>query len=207
MATRKDVVAIDPPKFETATFEIIGTAPYMQCRFPEKALQAMRAKHEAGQSAKKGKAKEARDFDRDFQQAQHISAEGWNGIPASALRNACIDVCRMTGFKMVHAKMSLFVEADGFDKLDGTPLIKIIGAPPEKTEMTVRNATGVTDIRVRPMWREWGARVRLRFDADQFSLTDVTNLLQRAGMQVGIGEGRPFSKQSNGLGFGLFRTV
>ena len=46
--------------------------------------------------------------------------------------------------------------------------------------------------------------MRVRFDADQFTLTDVANLLMRVGMQVGIGEGRPFSKNSNGMGWGLF---
>jgi hypothetical protein len=70
--------------------------------------------------------------------------------------------------------------------------------------MATRNATGVADIRVRPMWRKWALNVVLRFDADQFTTSDVVNLLSRAGEQVGIGEGRPFSKSSNGLGFGTF---
>ena len=133
----------------------------------------------------------------------HVSTEGWIGIPAAALRNACIDVCRMVGFKMTHAKMSIFVEADGLDSVDGTPLVRLIADAPEKTELAVRNQTGVVDIRVRPMWREWSAIVRVRFDGDQFTASDVANLLARAGMQVGIGEGRPFSKNQTGLGFGF----
>ena len=71
--------------------------------------------------------------------------------------------------------------------------------------MAVRNATGVCDIRIRPMWDEWNAVVRIRFDADIFSLTDVTNLLMRVGEQVGLCEGRPDSKQSAGMGWGLFK--
>ena len=71
--------------------------------------------------------------------------------------------------------------------------------------MAVRNATGGPDIRVRPIWREWSADVRVRYDADQFTLNDVTNLMDRVGMQVGIGEGRPDSRQSAGLGWGTFR--
>ena len=70
--------------------------------------------------------------------------------------------------------------------------------------MAVRNATGVADIRVRPMWREWAADVKVSYDADQFTLQDVTNLMQRVGMQVGIGEGRPDSRDSAGLGWGTF---
>ena len=197
-------LTISAPDFRTVTFNLRGTAPYMQCAFPFKARQAMREKMMAGQTARKGKVRTARDFDDDFIQAQHKSTEGWNGIVASSFRNAAIDVCRMVGYKMTHAKMSIFIEADGLDALDGQPLVKILGPKPEKTEMPVRNATGVADIRVRPMWRDWGVSLRVRYDADQFTAQDVANLMERAGQQVGVGEGRPYSKDSNGLGYGLF---
>lgn len=200
-----DAVSIKPLNFQTMELRLIGTAPYMQARFSAKAMQAMKDKMEAGSTAKKGAKREARDFEDDFRQAQHVSEDGWNGIPAGAFRNACIDVCRMVNFKMTHAKMSIFVESDGFDAVDGTPLVRLIADPPERTEMATRNATGVADIRVRPMWRKWEANIIVRHDADQFTASDVVNLLSRAGEQVGIGEGRPFSKSSNGLGFGTFR--
>jgi hypothetical protein len=204
-AVQGRVVVVSPPKFVTIPLRLVGTAPLMQARFSAKAMQAMMAKHEAGSTANKGKGnRKARDFDEDFRGAQHISTEGWNGVPAAAIRNACIDACRMVNFKMTHAKMSIFVEADGFDKVDGMPLVRIDGKKPERVDMTTRNATGVTDIRTRPMWRQWALNVRIRFDNDQFTSEDVINLLWRAGQQVGIGEGRPYSKSSNGLGFGLF---
>lgn len=197
-------ITISPPNLQTLELRIVGQAPYMQAKFAEKAKQAMMAKQAAGSVAKKGTRREARDFHADFVAAQHRSTDGWAGIPASALRNACIDACRMVGFQMTRAKMSVFVQPDGFDAGDGTPLVRLVADEPEQTEMATRNATGVVDIRVRPMWRVWSAVVRLTFDADQFTAADVTNLLARAGLQVGIGEGRPFSKQSAGLGFGLF---
>ena len=205
-ATRPEasVLTITAPNLVTAGLRIVGVAPYMQAKFSEKSRQAMMAKQAAGSVAKKGAKREGRDFDADFVAAQHRAAEGWAGIPAAALRNACIDACRMVGFQMTRAKMSIFIQPDGFDVTDGTPLVRLVAAEPERTEMATRNATGVVDIRIRPMWRVWSALVRLTFDADQFTLQDVTNLLARAGLQVGIGEGRPFSKSSAGLGFGLF---
>jgi hypothetical protein len=199
-------ITITPPNLQTLDLRIVGLAPYMQAKFSEKSRQAMMTKQAAGSVAKKGTKREARDFDADFKAAQHRAPEGWAGIPAAALRNACIDACRMVGFQMTRAKMSVFIEPDGFDLGDGTPLVKLDAADPERTEMATRNATGVVDIRIRPMWRDWSARVRLTFDADQFTAQDVTNLLARAGLQVGIGEGRPFSKSSAGMGFGLFRV-
>jgi len=212
MATKKEtkkesVVVITPPNFRRVQMDLEGTAPLMQARFSAKAMQAMKAKHLAGSTAKKGQKREPRDFDEDFKQAMHISDEGWIGIPAAALRNACIDVCRMVGFKMTHAKMSVFVQADGNDVVDGQPLIKLDAAEPEKTEMAVRNATGVADIRVRPMWRKWKLHPIIRYDGDQFTETDVFNLVARAGEQIGLGEGRPYSKQSNGMGYGTFQLI
>lgn len=200
-------ITISPPNMREVAVEIVGRAPYMQAKFSEKSRQAMMTKQEAGSTARKGAKRQARDFDADFRAAQHRSADGWAGIPAAAFRNACIDACRMVGFQMTRAKMSIFVEPDGFDAEDGTPLVRLVGDEPEKSTMATRNATGVVDIRVRPMWRVWSARVRVAFDADQFTPTDVVNLIARAGVHVGIGEGRPFSKSSAGLGFGVFDVV
>jgi len=202
------LIKISPPNFKHLKFTLEGTAPLMQNRFSGKAMRMMMDKMAAGSTSKKGGKREARDFEADFEGAKHISTEGWVGVPASAIRTACIDVCRMVGFKMTLAKMSIFVVADGIDKIDGQPLVKLIyKGEPEKTEMPVRNQTGVADIRVRPMWRTWKLNITVRFDADQFTAEDVANLIARAGEQCGIGEGRPYSKESNGLGYGTFRIA
>lgn len=197
-------ITIDAPKFNVLAIEIEGSAPYMQARFSAKAMAKMMEQMEAGSTTRSKRKKEPRDFDADFLNAMHVSEEGWPGIPAAAFRNASIDACRMVGFKMTHARMSIFIEADGLDEVDGTPLVKILGPDPEKTTLPVRNASGVVDIRVRPMWRKWGAILRVRYDEGQFTDEDVINLIHRAGQQVGVGEGRPYSKSSNGLGYGLF---
>lgn len=195
-------VQIKAPNLHTAVFRIIGVEPYMQHRFSKKA--EIMAKQEQGTTARGKKQRDARDFERDFEEAKHRTADGWCGIPAPAFRAALISACRLVGFQMTKAKLSIFVEADGHCEKDGTPLVKLIGGEPEMTTMAVRNETGVVDIRARPMWRQWSADVRIRWDADQFTIDDVTNLLHRAGLQVGIGEGRPDSKKSAGLGYGMF---
>jgi hypothetical protein len=203
-STTTENVTITAPKIHTAEFRIVGTAPYIQLRFSEKAMNAMREKMELGSQAAKKKARDARNFDEDFEQAKHISDEGWPGIPASAFRNAMISACRLVGFKMTLAKLSVFVLPDGFDKVDGVPLIKIDGTP-EPHIMHARNATGVCDLRVRAKFWPWSATVRVQYDADQFSATDAANLMNRVGTQVGIGEGRPDSKMSAGMGWGTFK--
>ena len=126
-------------------------------------------------------------------------------MPAPAFRNAMISACRTVGYQMTRAKLSIFIEDDGIDHDDGTPLIKFTKGKPHYVEHCVTLATGANDIKPRPMWDPgWEAVLRVRFDADQFTVKDVANLLARAGLQVGIGAGRPDSRSSNGMGWGMF---
>ena len=202
--TESDVV-ISAPNFKIAKIRIRGTAPYVQHRFWKKA--AMMETQEAGSQSKSRKKREPRNFEAEYKEAMYLSEEGWNGMPAAAFRNAMIEACRLVGFKMTHAKLSVFVQADGMDPRDRIPLIKILKGEPEMHTATVRNATGVCDIRARPLWNKWEADLRIEYDADQFSGQDIANLLMRVGVQVGIGEGRPFSKSSHGQGWGTFELV
>lgn len=199
-------VNIKPPNFQTAVFELVGTAPYVQQRFSEKARQQMEGIQIEGPTGKKGRKKQPKNFEQNFRDALYESAQGWHGIPASAFRNASISACRVVGFKMTHAKLGLFIIADGYDRHDRTPLVRIVKGQPFMHKGPVRLPTGVADIRARPMWEEgWEAKPKIKFDADMFTLEDVTNLLLRVGEQVGVGEGRPDSPRSAGMGWGTFR--
>lgn len=207
MATKKteataERIAIKAPDMRILAFNVRGVSPLVQHRFWKKAEYM--AGQEEGSTTRSKKKRPPRKYEEEFMASMHRSTDGWVGVPASAFRKACIDVCRMVGFKMTFAKMSIFIDGDGFDSDDGQPLVKLKGKDPERLDMAVRNANGSVDIRARPMWREWSIDLRVRYDADQFTATDVANLLERAGQQVGIGEGRPFSKNSAGMGYGTF---
>ncbi len=197
-------VTITAPNIQAIRVKLVGTAPLMMARFSQKAMLQMSDKM-TGAVKPGAKNRTARDFEDDYNQAFHKSTDGWVGIPCSALRAACISACRLVGFQMTRAKLSVFVMPEGLDAVDGLPLFQLYGTP-EQTKMAVRNATGVADLRVRPMWREWYAYAVVQFDGDQFLLQDVLNLLSRAGQQVGLLEGRPDSKSSAGLGFGTFQV-
>ena len=201
-----ETIHIAPPNIKTGEVWIKGTAPLVMHKFSHKAKMQIKAKQEAGSTATKNRKKDAKDFTECFNESRHISMDGWDGIPAAAFRNACISACRLVGFKMTYAKMSLFICEDGWDRDEGTPLLKLIGGEPRMLESMVRigGITKTVDISVRPQWLEWGARLRFRYDADQFTASDVVNLVARAGMQVGICEGRPDSSNSTGMGWGTF---
>jgi hypothetical protein len=201
-------VTIQAPNIQEAIFRIRGTAPYVQNKFSAKAREQMHATQEKGHVAKKGARREAKDFQLMYEQALHKGPDGWYGIPAPAFRNGLISACRLVGFVMTRAKLSLFIKPDGFDEDDMSPLVRIIKGEPKYFESAVRLESGVIDLHARPMWDAgWEADVKINFDADQFALQDVANLLTRVGLQVGVGEGRPDSKKSAGLGWGTFEIL
>ena len=204
-----EAISIKPANIKDAFVWIKGNAPLVIHKFSHKAKMQIMQKQSEGTTANSKKKREAKDFDALFNEARHISFEGWDGIPASAFRCACIDACRLVGFKMTLAKMSIFFTADGFDRDEGTALIKIIGPEPRRLDSMVRIGSGLAktvDVAVRAQWLEWGAKLRFRYDADQFTASDVVNLISRAGMQCGVCEGRPNSSASNGMGWGTFEV-
>lgn len=201
-AAQDKALQIKAPNLQILEFRLVGDAPLVTNRFANKAkIMATQAAGSKGKT--KGKVREGKDFDACYEAAKHVATEGWCGVHAGSFRNGLISACKIVGFKMTHAKLALFVLADGYDR-DGVPLVRIHGGQPERHDAPVRNASGVIDIRSRPMWKSWWLNLRVRYDADMFSAEDVANLLMRVGMQVGIGEGRPDSKDSPGVGWGTF---
>lgn len=206
---QKQTLQITAPNLMTANFVVFGSSPYVQNKFSAKAKAMMKAKQEAGSTAKKGAKRDAKNFQECYEESQYRpSGATWpNGaIPATAFKAAMVAACRLVDFKMTDAKQCVHVEADGYDPEEGVPLVKITKGKPRYFEQAVRNESGVADIRARPLWDEgWEATVRITFDADRFTISDVANLLLRAGTQVGIGEGRMASRKCVGLGWGAFR--
>ena len=197
-------VTIKAPRFGIADFHVRGIAPLVIHRFSSKTKEQMKQKMETGKAASSRKNREAKSTDDLYEESRYRSAEGWDGFNASSVRAAMISACRLVGFKMTLAKLSVFVEADGRDASEPQiPLIRIIGEPIKQEDMA-RVETGQPYVTVRAAYHDWAAKVRIRFDMDQFTHQDVANMMTRVGLQVGLGEGRPDSKNSAGMGWGLF---
>lgn len=199
-------VVITPPKMAIATVRIVGTAPYLQNRFSSENRDKMLATQKEGSAAKRTrKAKAPKDFEKIYRASMHVSQDGWYGIPATALRNAMIDACRLTEMDMIRAKMCIFIVAQGLDAENLEPLIKINGEPKMHIER-VKVGISSTDLAARAIFEKWSAKFQIQWDDDVFKAQDVVNLLARAGWQVGIGAGRPLSKMSGGTGKGTFQV-
>lgn len=199
-------VTITPPKMALAKVKITGTAPYMQNKFSSANRDKMLEAQKAGSAGKRTrKAKAPKDFDKVYKGSMHISQEGWHGIPATALRNAMIEACRLTEMDMIRAKMCIFIKSQGLDKENLEPLVKIDGKPQMHIER-VKVGMNQTDLAARALFPKWSSTFEIEWDDDIFKATDVVNLLARAGWQVGIGAGRPLSKMSGGTGKGTFKV-
>jgi ribosomal protein S17 len=206
METKK-TVTIKAPNFQIAEFEIKGIAPLVIHRFSRKTLQEMKQKMETGKAASSKRNREAKSTQEIYNESKYISKEGWEGFHAGAIRGAMISACRLVGFKMTLAKLSVFVIQDGWDALEPqVPLIRIYGESIKQEDMA-RVETGQPYVCVRAAYHNWYSKVVIRWDADQFTIDDVYNLLSRVGQQVGICEGRPDSKKSTGMGWGLFEVT
>lgn len=205
---KQEHIRITAPNMQEANFLIRGTNVLVMNKFSEKAKMEMEATQKEGSTSKKGKARAKKDFEACYKAALHVAKAGWHGVPATAFRSAMISACKIVGYAMTRAKISLFVQADGFDEDGRTPLVKITKGMPKMVIEPVRLNGKTTDLRARPTWDPgWECIVRIRYDGDQFTLQDVANLMLRVGIQVGILEGRPDSKTSGGQGWGTFDVI
>ena len=205
-AETKKAVMIKPINLQTACLSIVGTEALLMNAFGKTAQHTMMENQMAGPTKKGKKERKAKDFDVLYEECIHYSRDGkWIGIPCAAFRQGAIRSCSLVGYAMTLAKMSIFIQADGFDRDSKQPLVKITEGKPSPVDHMVKLATGVVDIKRRPMWDAgWKADVRVRWDADQFTLEDVVNIFNRLGQQVGILAGRPNSVNSSGMGCGTF---
>lgn len=207
--SRQEVITVKPLELSVAAFKVRGTAPYVQNKFSKKAREQLEATAQSGKkkSSSASNRAEARDFEQEFLEATHFLEDGSCGIPASGLRAAMISACRVAGYQMTKTKLAVFIEHDGFDSDDFTPLVKITKGKPVLFKSAISNR-GSAAICIRPRWATgWEAIIRVKYDSTFFQLDDIANLLQRCGTQVGIGCGRPDSAESAGMGWGTFEIV
>lgn len=201
----KNAIEVKPPKFVYARFHLIGTSPLVVQRMSAKVKQQMVATQEEGSTSKTRKKREPKNFEKLYQDAKHISQEGWEGIHAAAIRSSMISVAIAAGAVKEAVKRAVIVIQEGMSEDGMTPLVRIHG----KSEMFLQgqaNTNGSMDIRSRPKYEKWECYPIIRYDADVIRLEDVANLLIRAGMTAGIGEGRYASRKANGIGWGAWRV-
>ena len=208
VSSGKQNVIVPPANMKLVGFTIRGTDPLVMHQMSQKTRDAIAATQVNAGKATGKKKREPRDFKADFEGSMHRCVDGnWIGLPVMAVKAAMVAACRAVGEKMTLVKMSFKVLADGWSVF-GSPLAKITKGKPHMAIHPAPVSNGRWDLRSRAMFDPgWEVFIRISYDADMISLECLSNLLMRAGLQVGVLEGRQFSKMSCGMGWGGFEII
>jgi hypothetical protein len=168
---------------------IKGVSPLIVHKWSEKAKREI-ADKQAGKA--KNKKHDIREPEADFEQAKHVSPEGWEGFPAAGFKAAMIRGAKMIGLVIKDTQTAFFIKAD----CEETQLVRINGESRMRTDM-VRVGMGSADIRYRPEYPEWDADLQIEFNEGIISLDQIYQLVKAAGYGCGIGEVRPEKTKFN----------
>ena len=183
-------IVIEQPNILSVGLEVSGTADLIQNRFSQKSVEQMLRKH-MGISVQR-ESKKPREVLED---ATVYNVEGKVAMPPTGFKLAMISAAsQLKGLKKTQLRTALFVEGNSV-------VIKYREMVP-RMDITRTSGIGrVPDVRFRPSFQDWTARLIIQF-SDVLTVQTVVDLLNRAG-QVGVGEWRP---EKNGT-FGTFRVT
>ena len=179
-------IEIAPPRIRELHLGITGKSGLICHHFSEKSRRQI----EATQAKSAKGPKVARDPEAEYEGAFYKLEGGGYGFPCAGFKKAAIRAAKMLdGVNMTDARQMFFVEADDRDTT-GVDCVRIHGTPEMRTD-TVRLAKGVADLRYRPEFRDWSCTLKISYDEDLISGSQIVNLFMRAGLQVGVGDWRP----------------
>jgi len=169
-------------------FKLRGTAPLIMNRFSDKAVEQMLAKHMGRDTARTKKV--PRDV---IEQATQYNVAGAVAMPSTAFKQAML-----TGASALKsfAKNKVPLRVGMFVKGASVPIVSSEMIP----RMDIVRLSGIArdpDVRFRPMFPDWSARIVILFDESVMARDTIIDLVDRAG-RVGIGEWRPETNGDHG---------
>lgn len=197
MATATKDVPIELPALKIGLMEVtlISDSPLIVHAWSQKAKLEMLRK----QMKKAKAAKEAKDPRADYEAAMYRTADGGYGFPSVAFKNAAVTAgTSVAGLTKIQARQAFHIlgeDADIEGAFDGSKsrvnLVRIEGGEPQMREDMVRVGMGTADLRYRPEFPKWRARILVRYNENVLSESQILHLLNVAGFAVGVGEWRP----------------
>jgi len=197
MATATKDVPIELPALKIGLMEVtlISDSPLIVHAWSAKAKKEMLDK----QMKKAKAAKEPKDPKADYEASMYRTADGGYGFPSVAFKNAAVTAgTSVAGLTKIQARQAFHIlgeDADIEGAFDGSKsrvnLVRIEGGEPQMREDMVRVGMGTADLRYRPEFPSWRARILVRYNENVLSESQILNLLNVAGFAVGVGEWRP----------------
>jgi hypothetical protein len=181
---KKKSLKCPPIKRRHITLTIKSKSPLIQHKWSDKAKDMMRDKHQG----KKTRSREVRDTKSEGEEASYRTTDGRYGIPLLAVKSSMISAAHKDiGIEKTLVKKALFIPS-----VDGSAVIPFLEhSEPTIEEDCVRVGQGSADLRYRPYFNEWSARITFEVDAELLTTEDLVTLVNRAGFGVGICEWRP----------------
>lgn len=187
-------------KLERVRFviRIQGTAPLIVNRWSEKAKEMMLASQQSTARLKKA----PKDPEALFEASKYKLPDGRDAFPATGFKAAIVHAARLfEGVQMTKLRQVITVIGSGVDQL-----VPIEFGTVRMREDTVRNATGVADLRYRAEYWPWSADLLIQTVSGQIDDSSLAALVDAAGIG-GVGEWRPASKQSATGTYGTFQVI
>lgn len=183
------------PRAQTfsVALEITGRASLIQNKFSQKAIEEMLRKH-MGLSVEREKKVPSECITR----ATIVNEDGKVCIPPTAIKKAMLTASTaIKGLKKTQLRSQLFVEGNSIP-------ITFSRMVPRMDMVRTSGMTHTPDVRFRPEFQDWKARLVLQF-SENMPVQSVVDLLNRAG-SVGVGEWRPERDGSYGT-FEVSRNI
>lgn len=195
-APAKTEVGIELPPLNIGMMEVtlIGDSPLIVHAWSAKAKKEMLDK----QMKKAKPAREAKNPVADFEASMYRLRDGGYGFPSVAFKNAAVTAgTSVAGLTKVQARQAFHILGEDAD-IDGAfpgsrsriNLVRIEGDPPTMREDMVKVGMGTADLRYRPEFTNWHARIVVRYNSNVLSEAQILNLINTAGFAVGVGEWR-----------------
>lgn len=176
-------IEIKPIVATKLAFWIRGTSPLIQHAWSEKGLSMMRMTA----AERKKQPKVGRDPESEAAACCYRTDTGDIGIPLTAFKASLIGAAHKDfGLEKTLLRKSFFIPTT-----DSNRVVPIESGDYVIREDIVRVGINQTDLRYRPEFRNWRARIVAEIDAGLLTPSDIVSLVNRAGFSVGIGEWRP----------------
>lgn len=199
-------VAINIPKLKIERMEItvIGDSPLIPHKFSSKSKNQIREKQ--AKTAKGGK--EARKPEREFLDSMYILDKNLNLIADEDVKKLTKDtIYGMRSISFKSAAVGACSHVDGITKvlargafhIDGEYVEIETDETPEMREDLVTIGMGKSDLRYRGNFKNWSAKLTVRYNASVLSREQIVNLFNTAGFSNGVGDWRPQTNGSNGM--------
>lgn len=186
-------ITIEPIKVKTLIVSLKGNTPLLMDRFPESAQEQILAKQTG---LAKGNKKKTRDTAQEIKDAIHITSKGKIGYPVH-------------GFKAGMVECTSFVGDKFFSKKLVSGAVKILNAedgliPLKYKKQDVLKHNIAHNIKFTPQFHGWSCELKIQYDSNNISASDIVTLLNYAGFYYGIGAWRPKCRDGGSGEYGTY---